>query len=342
MTKKKPSRAKKPAAPAAPVIAITGANTFLGQRLLRRLQARGDFTLVVVDVKRPQELAKEHKFYKVDLTQPTADAVLADIFKREQVDTVVHMAFMSNPSRNQTYAHELEVIGTLNLLHAAAEVKLRKLVVRSTTMVYGAHPSNPNFLTEDMPLKPPRHYRFIRDKGEVEELLARHRKKHPETCVTVLRMCTILGPTVRNHVTDYLRRPVATTLLGYDPLFQLVHENDVIDAFELAIDHDHSTAFNIVGPGVLPLSTILKLAGRVSVPLAHPFAYPMVQAAWLAGLSPVPGPHLDYIRYLWVADGDKAQRLLGFKPRHSTRETIEGFAGVQRLRDVHLIEQQAD
>lgn len=336
--KKRASRPRKPA-PARPAIVLTGANTFLGQRLLRRLQARGDSSLVVIDVKRPPELSKDHKFYKVDLTQPTADALLADILKREHADTVVHMAFLSNPSRNQSLAHELEVIGTLNLLHAAAEVKLRKLIVRSTTMVYGAHPANPNFLTEDMPLKPPRHYKYVRDKGEVEELVARHRRKHPETCVTVLRMCSILGPTVRNHLTDYLRRPVCLTLLGYDPLVQLVHENDVIEAFELAIAQNHSAAFNIVGPGVLPLSTVLKLAGRVAMPLAHPVAYPMVQAAWLAGLSPVPGPHLDYIRYLWVADGEKAQRLLGFKPRHSTRETVESFAGVQRLRDVHLIEQ---
>jgi UDP-glucose 4-epimerase len=336
--KKKPSRVRKSVAPR-PTIVLTGANTFLGQRLLRRLQARGDSSLVVIDIKRPVELSKEHKFYKVDLTQPTADAVLADILNREHADTVVHMAFLSNPTRNQTYGHELEVIGTLNLLHACAEVRLRKLVVRSTTMVYGAHPSNPNFLTEDSPLKPPRHYRFVRDKGEVEELIKRHRRKHPETCVTVLRLGSILGPTVRNFITDYLRRPVCMTLLGYDPLFQLVHENDVVDALELALEKDLSTDFNITGPGVLPLSTIIKLAGRISLPIAHPLAYPMVQGAWLAGLSPVPAPHLDYIRYLWVTDGEKAVRELGFKPRHSTRDTVEAFAGVQRLRDVRLLEQ---
>jgi UDP-glucose 4-epimerase len=192
---------------------------------------------------------------------------------------------------------------------------------------------------EEMPLKAPRHYRFVRDKGEVEELIVKHRRKHPETCITVLRMCSILGPTVKNFITEYLRRPVCMTLLGYDPLFQLVHENDVIEAFELAMEKDLSRAFNIVGPGVLPLTTIIKLAGRVTLPVAHPAAYPMVQAAWLAGLSPVPGPHLDYIRYLWVADGDRAYRELGFRPRHSTRDTVEAFAGVQRLRDVHLIQQ---
>ncbi len=319
-------------------IAITGAGTFIGQRLLRRLQARGDAPLVVLDIKRPKELEREHKFYKVDLTQPTADAQLADILEREQVDTVIHMAFLASPSRDSTHAHELEVIGTLNLLHACARHKLRKLIVRSTSMVYGAHPSNPNFLTEEAPLRAPRSYGFVHDKAEVEELLIRHRRKHPETTITVLRPCSILGPTVRNFITDYLRRPVCMTLLGYDPLYQLVHENDVIDAFELAVEQDHSAAFNIVGPGVLPLSTIIKLAGRPTVPFATPFAYPFVQAAWLAGLSPVPSPHLDYIRYLWVADGEKAQHELGFRPRHSTRETVEAFAGVQRLRDVRLLE----
>ncbi len=339
--RKKAPRARKTARNT-PTIAITGADTFIGQRLLRRLQARDEWPIVVMDIKRPKQLAKANKFYKVDLTQPTADALIADILDREQVDTVLHLAFQANPSRNSTFAHELEVIGTLNLLHAAARHKLRKLIVRSSTMVYGAHPSNPNFLTEDMPLRPPRHYRFVRDKAEVEELLARHARKHPETSVTVLRLASILGPTVRNLVTEYLRRPACMTLLGYDPLQQLVHENDVLDAFELALEREVSGAFNITGPGVLPLSTIIKLAGRVTFPVAHPVAYPLVQAAWMAGLSPAPGAHLDYIRFLWIADGDKAVRELGFQPRHSTRDTIEAYAGMQRLRDVRLIDTLAD
>lgn len=332
-------RASRPRRAARPVIAVTGANTFLGQRLLRRLQARGDFAITVLDIRRPAELGKEHKFYKVDLTQPTADALLAEILTREQVDTVLHLAFLANPVRNQAFAHELEVIGTLNLLHACAKHKLRKLIVRSTTMVYGAHPSNPNFLTEEAPLRPPRHYPFVRDKGEVEELIRQYRRKHPEIIITVLRPCSMLGPTVRSFITDYLRRPVCMTLLGYDPLYQLVHENDVVDAFELALDRDCSGEYNIVAPGVLPLTTILKLAGRITLPVVHSLAYSITQAAWLAGLSPVPAAHLDFIRYLWVADGDKAMRELGFKPRHTTRDTVEAFAGVQRLRDVRLIEQ---
>lgn len=342
MPEKKKNTRPRQSAPKSKTIAILGAHTFIGQRVLRRLQARGDAPLVIIDLKRPKELDKEHKFYKVDLTQPTADAILADILEREQVDTVIHLAFTTSPSRNQTYAHELEVIGTLNLLHACARHRLRKLIVRSTTMVYGAHPSNPNFLDEDAPLRASRSYPFVRDKAEVESLIKRHRTKHPETCITVLRPCSILGPTVRNFITEYLRRPVCMTLLGFDPLFQLVHENDVIDAFELALEKDLSTDFNIVAPGVLPLSTIIKLAGRPTVPVFHPMAYPLVQAAWLAGLSPAPAPHLDYIRYLWVADGDKATRELGFRPRHSTRETVEAFAGVQRLRDVRLLEHASD
>lgn len=334
---KKPVRTRKPAPRR--TIVLTGANTFLGMRILHRLQARGDASLVVIDIKRPADLLKENKFYKVDLTQPTADALLADILNREQADTVIHLAFLSNPSRNQTYAHELEVIGTLNLLHACAEVKLRKLVVRSTTMVYGAHPANPNFLTEDMEPKPPRHYKFVRDKAEAEELVRRYARKHPETQVSILRLASMLGPTVRNFSTDYLRRPACLTLLGYDPLYQVVHENDVIDAFELALESNKPGIFNIVAPGVLPLSTLITLAGRIAIHIAHPLAYPLTQTAWIAGLSPVPGPHLDFIRYLCIADGEKAKKVLGFTPRHSTRETVEAFAGVQRLRDVRLLKQ---
>lgn len=319
------------------VIALTGANGFIGSNLAHRIQVDPRYKLVVLDIKKPDFLHKSTKFYKIDLTEPTVDATIADILKNEHVDTFVHLAFLTNPCRNSSFAHELEVIGTMQVLHACAEVKVKKFILGSTTMVYGAQAMNPNFLTEDMPLCQNSNYNYVKDKVEAEQLVERFRRKNPDTIVTVLRPCWILGPTIQNYLTRYLYSPVIITLLGYDPLFQLVHEEDVIDAFRLAIEGDHPGIFNIVGRGVLPLSTLLKLAGKINLPLLHVIAYPLVDALWAAGLFGAPSGHLDFIRYIWVADGEKAEKELGFTPKYSTKETLNHFIGIQRLREIKLI-----
>lgn len=317
---------------------MSGAASFLGGNLIERLRGRrGVFEPLVVDLRRPAYLPKEIPFYKIDLTDPAVDAALADILQRAGAEIFVHLAFFSSPRRQDAAAHEVEVIGTMNVLHACAEARVRKIVVKGTTMVYGALPTNPAYLTEAHPLRGNRRIPFIADKLEVEELVRRFSEKHPSTSVTLLRFATLLGPTVRNQMTRLLGLPVVPALLGFDPLFQLVQEEDALDALRLATEEDHPGVFNVTGRGVLPWSTILKLCGRMRLPLSHLAAYPAFDALWLAGLSPVPSSHLDYLRYPWVADGARAEEVLGFRPRYTTRQTVESFAGLARLVEAEVV-----
>jgi UDP-glucose 4-epimerase len=314
-------------------VAITGASSFIGRNLLRRLLESGEErTILVADVQKPPIEDKRIRYFRVDFTEPTADATLAGILKKEACDTVVHTAFLNNPTHDHTYAHELEVIGTMHLLHALSESHVRKLVVSGSTMTYGANSSNPNFLTEERKPGANQRDRYLRDRVEVDREVARFARKNPDTIVTMLRTCWIMGPTVSNYVTRFFSRWVVPTLLGYDPLLQFVYEDDALDAFQKVVAHDVPGVYNIVGRGVLPLSTLLKLAGKPHVPIAHVVAYPMAEALWLAQAAEAPGAFLDYLRYLWVADGDKARVEMGFEPKYSTKEAWMAFVGGRRLR----------
>ena len=109
---------------------------------------------------------------------------------------------------------------------------MRKLVVWSQTVVYGAHPLNPNFLSEEHELRGHvSRSRFVKDKVEVERQVRRFRDEHDDTIVTTLRTAATLGPHIRNFATRFFSRPMAPMLMGYDPLMQFVHERDVVDAF---------------------------------------------------------------------------------------------------------------
>lgn len=321
-------------------MALTGVSGFIGSNLVQRLNADETVAkIVTIDVQTPPVASVKVRHHKVDLTEPLADATVAEILEEEKADTFVHLAFFSSPMRNTSHAHEMESVGTMYVLHACSAVpRIERLIVGSTTMAYGAHPKNPNYLSEEHPLRANPSYRFVQDKVDVEKQVERFARKNPAKCVTILRPCTILGPTRRYFITRYFGRLFIMTLLGYDPLMQFVHEDDAIDVFRRVVDKPSPGIFNIVGKGVLPISTVVRLLGRINVPVSHLVAYSFVNSLWISGMAEAPAPHLDYLRYLWVADGAKAEEKLGFVPKYSTRDTILAFAGVERLRRVHLVQ----
>ncbi|MBL8601381.1 MAG: NAD-dependent epimerase/dehydratase family protein [Myxococcales bacterium] len=319
-------------------LAITGADAFLGRNLIGLLEDDDRIgRIVALDVKQPSTAGPKTRFYKVDLTQPSVDARLAEILAAEGVDTFLHMAFLASPTHASAWAHELESVGTMHVLNACKERPVRKFILWSHTVLYGASPSNPNFLVESQPLRGNPESRFLRDKIDAEEVVARFAQQMPGTLVTVLRLAPILGPTVHNFITRYLGRKVVPTLAGFDPLWQLLHEVDALAAFKRAINVDVPGTFNIVGDGVLPLSTIIRLAGRTRVSVPHPMAYPMTRALWAAQLSEAPPTFLDYLRWLCVADGERARTALKFVPSFTTREAVLDYAGAQSLRDANLL-----
>ena len=322
------------------IVTVTGAASFLGTNLVGLLEEDERVArIVAIDIKPPQTAERKTRFYEVDFTQPTAEARLSEIFAAEHTDTLVHLAFLASPSHGIAVAHELESVGTRHVLVAARHSAVRKVVMWSQTVLYGANASNPNFLTEKHPLRATASEPFYADKIEAEAEIARFAQKVPGAIVTVLRTAPILGPTIRTYVTRYLSRKVVPTMMGFDPLVQFVHEIDAIAAFTLAIDRDFPGIYNIVADGVLPLSTVIKLAGRLAVPIPHPLAHTFGAALWLAHVSEAPPSFMRHLRFLCVADGAKAKDKMGFRPAYTTRETVLDFTSAQRLRDVKLLQE---
>ncbi len=323
------------------VVAIVGARSFLGSNLTGLLEEDDHVRrIVALDTEAPALSAgrgAKTRAYALDLTDPKADARLAEILTAERVDTLVHLAFLPTPSHAAAWAHELESVGTRHTMVAARHAQVRKVVLWSQTVLYGAHPTNPNFLTERHPLRAARKEPFFADKIEAEGEVTRFAERVPGSVVTILRTAPMLGPTVQNYLTRYLSHRLVPTMMGFDPLVQLLHEIDAIAAFKLAIDRDVRGIFNIVADGVLPLSTVIKLAGRISTPIPHPLAETTVAMLWTAQLADAPPSFLKYLRFLCVADGKKAWDTMGFRPAYTTREALLDFTSAQRLRDVHLL-----
>jgi UDP-glucose 4-epimerase len=307
-------------------VALTGAASFLGSRLLRRLvEERGGDEVLVVDVAAPPAGLPGIRFRQLDLTEPAADQRLLEALREERVETVAHMAFFTTPRRDATYAHELESIGTLGALAASAAAGVKRFVMRSFTAVYGARGENPSFLTEERPLQPHPGLGWVRDKLEAEQHAASFAKRYPDLAVTVLRFAPLLGPGVRNFYTRLLDKRVVPVLMGYDPLLQLLHPDDAVEAAERTVREAPRGAFNIVPRAPIPLVTALHLAEKIPVAVPHPVAYAASELLWSSGLAEAPGRFVDYVRYPFVAAGEKAERELGFRARHSSRQALMGY-----------------
>ena len=319
-------------------VAVTGAASFLGSNLIGMLEQDDAVRRIVcIDVKSPHTVAQKSRFYDVGLTQANAEERLTEIFAAEGVDTVVHLAFLPSPTHSSAWAHELESVGSMHLLNACRRSNVRKVVSWSQTLLYGAHPTNPNFLSERHPLRPPRLEPFFLDKMDAEREVLRFGQPGNGRIATVLRTAPILGPNVDTFLTRYLGRRFVPTVLGFDPLWQFVHEADVVTALRLAVIRDAPGIFNITGEGVLPLHTVIRLASRTPFPLPRLLTRTVAGSLWLAQLSEAPASFCDYLQYLCVSDGSLALRVLGFRPAYSSREAVVEFGSAQRLRDARLL-----
>jgi len=307
-------------------VALTGCRTFFGDRLIRALEddPRCEHVLAF-DIRPPLSGPKKTRYTRLDLTDPSADEQMARALRAEGIDILVHTAFLAYPSHSRSWAHELEAIGSLYVMNAAAAAAVPKVVLTSSTAVYGAHPSNPNFISEDAGLRGVKGSRWVADRITVEKELARLARDCPKMVTTSLRFCMTVGPTIRNFYTKLLTPQFVPAVMGYDPLMQFVHEDDAVAALLRAVHEDHPGAYNIVGDGTLYFSDVIRLGGKISLPVPHFLGYPAADALFNVQLSVVPGPFLDYFRYSWVADDGKMRRKMRYSPQYTSRGALLAF-----------------
>lgn len=298
-------------------IVITGIAGRLGRVVARRLHRDPRYSLIGLDRRPFLGRPKDVEHHEVDLRSKKA----RDVFRSGEVAALVHLGVMHDPRSTPAELYSWNVGGTSRLLDYAQTYGVPKVVLLSSANVYGPRPDNPQFLTEDAPLLAAQRFPQMRDLVEVDHLASTFFWKARNVETVILRPVHILG-TVHNAPSNYLRLDPIPMLLGFDPMVQLIHEQDVAEAIAAALAPGARGIYNVVGPGEVPLSVVIKELGRRTIPVPHPLAKPLYWAAWRLGLSGYPVAEFDFIRYVCMVDGHRAERELNFRPRHSLRETI--------------------
>lgn len=305
------------------VVLVTGAGGAWGARLAAELVANTPLHVIGLDAEPPTEEIKGLDFVQADVRNP----LMTEFLKEEGVDTVCHLAF-EECARPTEASFDLNVIGTMKVLGACAEAGVRKAVLRSSTMVYGANPLNSAFLPEDHPLRAGRESGYLRDWLEIESFCNGLRAQAPALQLTTLRLAHVVGPKADTPMTRFLRDENAVVLFGFDPMMQVIHEEDAVRALAHAVVNDGPGTFNVAAEGLIPLWKLMGLASKVPVPVFHPLAY--IGAALMGPrVAPL---DLDYLRYPCVADLSLMRAALGFVPRYTAEEALREFAAQQRIR----------
>src|SRR5712692_9102569 len=190
-----------------------------------------------------------------------------DVFRTERPDAVVHLAFVRHFRSDPEVRHEVNVLGTKKVLEYAIAQGVKRIVVVSSSYVYGALPDNPYYVNEDYPLNVSRTYPEVRDLAEVDSLATTFLWRHPEVVTAILRPVNTLGYYVNSTIGRYLRQRYVWTILGFNPMTQFIHEEDVAEAVALALQSGTHGVFNVVGPGAVPLKVAISEIGGTAVPI---------------------------------------------------------------------------
>lgn len=307
-------------------VLITGVSTRLGTALARRLEREPDVEYVAgLDVKPPRARLERTDFIDADIRSP----VIGKLIPQARVDTVVHNQIVRQPGAGLSprAMHDINVIGTLQLLAACEQSdSIQAVIVRGSAGIYGSEPAAPQFFTEEMARLYPLRTRFQRDIGEIENYFEGYSRRHADVVCTMLRYQPSLGPGTDSQVTRYLSPPVVPTYLGYDARLQFLHEHDGLEALIAAIRRPVRGPVNVAGEGTIGVTKMLRLAGKVSLPVPPPLFGSFAGAAQRAGLPAISPDFRRLLRYGRAVDITRLVEEIGYVPRYSATEAVEDYA----------------
>ncbi|MFJ2506193.1 SDR family oxidoreductase [Microbacterium sp. NPDC087592] len=305
-----------------PRVLITGGSGFLGSHVALALAERDDVEVVVAADLR----AGAPRAGVIDATLDVTDATaIAPVLRQHRIDTVVHLAAIVNPGHDVDLEYRVDVTGSANVLAACVEAGVRRIVVSSSGAAYGYHSDNPEWIDEDQPLRGNDAFPYARHKRLVEEMLAEHRRTHPELDQVIFRIGTILGPTVRNQITALWDGRRILRISGSESPFVFVWVDDVAAVMVRAATDGPAGIFNVAGDGRMTVPEIAARLGKPQLVLPARALSTALRIGRTLRLTPHGPEKVPFLRYRPVLANRRLKEEFGYTPRRTTREAFEEY-----------------
>ena len=309
-------------------VLVTGSSGYLGSQTVAALARRPDLAVIALDVREPAARLDGVAYEVADIRAPEVDAIVA----RHRPDVIVHLASIVTPGKNsnRAFEYDVDVNGTRNLLQACVKHGVRRVIVSSSGAAYGYYADNPEWLTESDPVRGNEVFAYSCHKRLVEELLAEYRTSHPDLEQIVFRIGTILGPTVRNQITDLFEKSKILAIAGSDSPFVFIHDQDVVGAILHGIDSPKTGIFNVAGDGKL---TIFEIAQRLGKRCRVLPAGLLQTALWVLkklNLTQYGPEQLDFLRYRPVLLNTRLKEEFGYTPKLTSAQVFDLYRNARQ------------
>ena len=298
-------------------VLVTGIAGKIGRIVALRLRESGH-DVIGIDRRRWPDAPAEIELHQLDIRKRAAE----DVFRTGRLDAVVHMATVTHLTARSADRDRINLHGTRAVWEHSNLHGVKRAVFVGRHTYYGADHDAPLYHREDDPPMAVTSFPELADLVAADLYAGSALWRMPEIDTAVLRICYTLGPTRTGTLAQFLRGPRVPTLLGFDPLFQFLHEGDAADAIVLALDRGLRGVYNVAGPEPVPLSLLVQLCGRGRVPIPEPMFRLMLGRF---GLPRLPPGALKHVKYPVVIDSSAFRSASGFRHRRDADETARDF-----------------
>lgn len=298
-------------------VLITGISSRLG-RILAELLVKAGHEVLGVDRRPWPDAPKGVEMFNADIRKRPAE----DVFRTRRPEAVVHLATVTHFSASADERHRINLGGTRAVFDHCHQYGVKQAIFVGRHTFYGAAPDSPLYHTEDEPPMGVNTFPELGDLVAADLYAASALWRYPEIDTVVLRICYILGPSQQGTLASYLRGPRVPSVLGFDPLYQFIHEYDGAEAICAALESRLRGVYNVTGPQPVPLSLLIRQTGRKDIALPEPV---FKRVLGRMGFPKLPAGAVNHIKYSIVVDGAAFREATGFEHRFDEIQTMDAF-----------------
>jgi len=298
-------------------VLVTGIAGNLGRLVAQRLLEAGH-EVIGIDRRPWPDRPDAIRIFEADIRKRPAE----DVFRTQRPDALVHMATVTHLTHQSQDRYRINLGGTQAVFEHCSTYGVQQALFIGRHTYYGASSDSPLYHTEAEPPMAIHSFPELSDLVAADLYAGSALWRFPNVDTAVLRLCYTLGPLKQGTLAAYLRGPRVPTVLGFDPLFQFLHERDAAAAIVTALSKRVRGVFNVTGPAPMPLSVLVHECGRVNLQLPEPIFRLSLGRFGLPALSP---GAVGHIKYPVVTDGTLFRSATGFEHTYSEDETLRAF-----------------
>lgn len=299
-------------------VLITGISGMLARQVARRLVERGHHVLGLD--RRPWPNCPEAiRVIRTDIRKSDVE----EVFREERPEAVIHMATVTHLTERREDRYRINLGGTKRVFDYCHRYEVRQALFVGRHTYYGAVPDAPLYREEDEPPMALESFPELADLVAADLFAACALWRFPEVDTAVLRLVYTLGNGPQGTLANFLSGRRVPTILGFDPLFQFMHEEDAASAIVLALERRLRGVYNVAGPQPLPLSEVIRITRRRAAPIAEAL-YPFALGRF--GLPVLRRGAVAHVKYPVVVSDAAFRKATAFAHTYSEYRTLQAFA----------------